>query len=516
MKQVRGFFNRSALVATISTALAVSTASAMDSGSTGGDGALNPTASVEIQLPESGVLNYTTVNIPVGVTVSFRKNSTNTPVFMLASGDVIIAGIVSIVGADGAATGTYGDGVLSDDGAPGAGGPGGFSGGHGGTADVQQRIELIRGGNGLGPGGGAGGMEGGNACDPVLGYYKYIGIGGSYANTVYRPRTAWQCGAAYGPHADPYGSQLLQPLIGGSGGGGGRGGTNYAGSGGGGGGGAILIASSGTLRVTGTIDANGGDGGGLAGTGVGGQGAGGSGGAIRLMGTRVEGNGKLYANSGCINLNNNKRQNCGYSGNSSDYGGSPGRIRIEGDAIAFNGTSQPAFVGDTPGAVFIAGSPALRIASVAGQVVPSNPTGVADLMLPASASASPVQIGFETTNVPVGNVVKLRVVPKSGVLTEAITPAIVGSTAAGTAQLSITLPAGASTLQATTTYTVILASLEDEGLMERISRLAQNERVEKIEITVPLDGEAIAKLITVSGKHHELPYTAVAALGFRG
>ena len=47
------------------------------------------------------------------------------------------------------------------------------------------------------------------------------------------------------------------PMIGGSGGGGGAGGTSFTGSGGGGGGGAILIASSGTLNLTGRIYAQG-------------------------------------------------------------------------------------------------------------------------------------------------------------------------------------------------------------------------------------------------------------------
>src|SRR5690606_8658633 len=168
----------------------------------------------------------------------------------------------------------------------------------------------------------------------------------------YKRYTTYYCGASYGPKGLAYGSDLLQPLIGGSGGGGGRGGSNHAGSGGGGGGGAILIAASGTLSVTGTIDANGGDGGGLAGAGAGGQGAGGSGGAIRLMATRVEGNGRLYANGGCINANNNRRQSCGHSGGTYEYGGAPGRIRIEADAFSVNGTSQSTVVWYTHGPDF--------------------------------------------------------------------------------------------------------------------------------------------------------------------
>ncbi|MEO8011550.1 MAG: hypothetical protein ABI650_07910, partial [Dokdonella sp.] len=42
---------------------------AFDSGSTGADGALFPNVDTQIALPPSGVFNYASVNIPVGVTV---------------------------------------------------------------------------------------------------------------------------------------------------------------------------------------------------------------------------------------------------------------------------------------------------------------------------------------------------------------------------------------------------------------------------------------------------------------
>ncbi|WP_368563722.1 hypothetical protein [Pseudoxanthomonas sp. UTMC 1351] len=512
MRHVLPLFSRAALLATVTAISGIPSALAMDAGSTGADGAFNPTVNTEVQLPESGILNYTTVNIPAGITVRFKKNSANTPAYLLASGDVVIAGNLDVAGEDAKPTGTYGDGILGDDAIPGSGGPGGYTGGRGGRDDTQQRAAVIRGGAGLGPGGGPGGIEGNDGCSP-LGYYKYVGIGGAHAANTYR----YSGGCSNTPSAfgKNYGSSLLQPLAGGSGGGGGRGGTAYPGSGGGGGGGAILIASSGTLRVTGAINARGGDGGGILGAGIGGQGAGGSGGAIRLMATRVEGNGSLLAEGGCIHYNNNGRQRCTYDGGNGQ-GGSPGRIRIEAEAITFSGTSAPAYVRDIPGAVFIAGAPTLRIVSVGGQAVPAETTGIADVVLPASASEGPLQIGFETRNVPVGNVVNLRAVPAYGTAVEAASPAIEGTAAVGTAQASITLPAGPSTLQATTTYTVIVAALNDEALGDRLSRLAQNERVEKVEVTVSMDGGATAKLITASGRSFDLPYTDIAAVGFRG
>ena len=514
MKQHSRLPRRLSLTAVVIAMLVSAPALAVDSGSTGADGPLNPTANIEVVLPESGILNYTTVNIPVGVTVTFKPNAANTPVYMLASGDVTIAGIIDVRGKDASPTGAAGGGAQQDDGNPGLGGPGGFAGDRGGHDDADQRAAIVRGGAGLGPGGGPGGIEGADGCTPGGSYYRYIGVGGAYADATYKRYNRPGCGAGYGPSGSPYGSTLLQPLIGGSGGGGGRGGTNYPGSGGGGGGGAILIAASGTLTITGSIDTTGGDGGDLSGAGVGGRGAGGSGGAIRLLASTVAGNGKLYASGGCITSGGTRRQSCGYSGESNEYGGSIGRIRIEGDTIGYTGTSSPAYVRGDVGPVFIAGAPTLRIASVAGQSVPVVPTGDKDVTLPASAT-DPVVITFETVNVPVGNTVQLRVVPESGTTSEALSPAISGSTAAGTASVSIVLPQGASTLQATTTYTVILA-MEDRDLVEKLSRLAQNERVEKVEVTVALQGGARAKLITDSGRSFDMPYEALSAIGFKG
>ena len=262
--------------------------------------------------------------------------------------------------------------------------------------------------------------------------------------------------------------------------------------------------------MTGTIDATGGDGGGTSGTGVGGIGAGGSGGAIRLMATTITGtNGSVLANGGCINYNNNRRQLCGVNGGHNEYGGAAGRIRFEAEAITFSGTSQPAYTADVPGPVFIAEAPSLRIASIAGQAVPANPTGNADVTLPASTTGA-VEVVFQTVNVPLGNTVLLRVVPAYGQPTEGQSSAIVGTAANGTTNVSVTLPSGPSVLQATTTYTVVVAGQVD------LSRFAQNEAVEKVEVTVSMSGEPKARLLTASGKSYDVPYAALRAAGFRG
>src|SRR5690606_9039945 len=446
---------------------------------------------------------------------TFKRNATNTPVYLLATENVTVAGGISIVGEDGKPTGTYGDGALGDDGLPGAGGPGGFDGGRGGRDDPQLRAAVIRGGSGLGPGGGKGGLNGGDGCgaDRSISYFKGAAGGGAYASNTFGYYASSYCNSLPATDASAsgrqYGSSLLQPLIGGSGGGGGRGGVSYPGAGGGGGGGALLIAASGTLTVSGTINASGGDAAGFSGTGGGDWGAGGSGGAIRLVASTISGSGNLYAPGGCTNYNNSRRQYCGNTGSSNARGGSPGRIRLEADSITFKGTSDPVYSKDVPGPVFLADVPALRIASVGAQNVPANPTGNADVTLPAD-TVEAVPVTFQTTNVPVGNTVLLRVVPAYGSPVEVISPAITGSTASGTASVSVVLPSGPSTLQATTTYTVVVAGALD------LSRFARNEAVEKVEVTVSLQGGTRARVLTAGGKAYEVAYRDLQAAGFRG
>jgi hypothetical protein len=207
-------------------------------GSTGSLGAFNPSSNTTVTLPADGILNYTTVTIPAGITVKFTLNAANTPVTLLATGDVTIAGTIDVQGAFGLSTGNV----------PANGGPSGFKGGLGGSPPS--------GGAGLG-----GGAPSGNAT---------YGASNSFVS--------------------------LLPLFGGSGGGGGT--TSTLGStGGGGGGGAIVIASSTRITLSGSINANGGSGATSAG-GSGFNAGGGSGGAIRLVAPQVVGSGQLLAIGG--------------------------------------------------------------------------------------------------------------------------------------------------------------------------------------------------------------------------
>jgi hypothetical protein len=184
-------------------------AQGFNSGSTEKDGALsvtNTVAPTTINLPPDGILNYTTINISPGATLRFKPNALNTPVYLLATGDVVIQGIIDVSGGSGTST------------SPGKGGPGGFDGGSPGLSGTPP-------GDGKGPGAGKAGNQGFGADGAGVGVYGAEPAGR-------KPND----GALYG-------SPLLVPLLGGSGGGGHA--FLDAGSiGGGGGGGAILIASN--------------------------------------------------------------------------------------------------------------------------------------------------------------------------------------------------------------------------------------------------------------------------------
>ena len=466
---------------------------AVNSGSTEALGAFNPSVNTEIVLPPSGILNYTTFNVPTGVTVTFKKNATNTPVVILASGNVSIIGNIFLMGTDGKATGTEGGGILGDDGIPGVGGPGGYDGGRGGTGTLTTAASGP-GGAGQGPGGGGGGKY-------TTSYGLYSGGGGGgFAAAGADSNSVNYCGApcAGASGGVAYGSSQLLPLIGGSGGGGGTG-NLYNGAGGAGGGGAILIASNGTVSITGVIYAYGGVGGAVAGIGGGGSGGGGAGGAIRIVATTISGNGALNTVGQAAGTNSTHGYYVGGAGG-------VGRIRLEADAYTRTAASSPAHTQGLPGPIFVAGLPTLSITSVGGAVVPNQPTGNADVTL-LSTTTNPVVVEFTTTGVPAGNTVKLTLKPANGVAVTAISPALVGDTISATASVSIALPDGPSTLQATVTYNIVLA------MGEALSVYAQGEVVEKITLASTLGAkESTVTLITVSGKEFVIPAALLAAM----
>src|SRR5688572_24888839 len=325
-----------------------------NSGSTGADGPFNPATNQTITVPESGVFNYTTVNIPAGVIVTFNRGSNNKPLTILASGDVVIAGTINVDGKPGNANFTGG-----------LGGPAGSTGGGGGYGFDQSHAGVP----GDGPGGGGGGSGGGTSTS-LIG----SGGGGGYG-TAGSPGSATS--GTPGQAGPKFGAVTILPLTGGSGGGGGGAVNNSRGGSGGGGGGAILIASSGTITVNGGIQARGGSGAvGNAG------GGGGAGGAIRLIANSIAGTGNLTAAGG-----SGGGANIAFSGGT----GGQGYIRIEGyDTTGFTGSTTPANIASItfPHPLTPPNSPLLRIASVGGVNAPATPTGslqaVPDVIVPAS------------------------------------------------------------------------------------------------------------------------------------
>ena len=430
-------------------------AQTFNSGSTGADGAFSPTTTTTVTPPASGVFNFTTVNIPSGVAVRFTKNAANTPVTILASGDVTIAGTIDVSGAPGG--GGSGQTLMVPNG--GRGGPGGFDGGSGANGIVS-----TTGGTGLGPGGGGGGVPGilaGGGGFGTAGPSNCSGIGGGPA----------------------YGTATLVPLIGGSGGGGGFTDFGRTGGGGGGGGGAVLIASSGTITLTGTVLASGANGsppnGGLDG------GAGGSGGAVRLVATTIAGSGGTIDARG------------GGGSPVCDGAGGFGRIRVEGftntAAVTFNGV--PPSITTQPAVVALPNTPTLRITSVAGVNAPATPLGsftVPDITLPAGTT-SPVAVTITGANIPVGTTVTVTTKGQIGSVSSAAAT-LSGSLASSTASASVTIPTNEpSVISASASFTLTASS--GAGPV-----YAEGEEVERVRVSASLGGSTQVAYITKSGR----------------
>jgi hypothetical protein len=331
---------RSSLARFIGLALLVcSTAQALEvaSGSTGTLGALIVTAGTTVALPPDGVLNYTTVTVASGATLTFLQNAASTPVYMLATGDITISGTIDVSASRG----------LSEGG--GDSGPGGWGGGN--------RAQT---GLAAGPGKGPGGAS---ILNQGNGYPA--GNPGSYASDGNN--------SISGHRGNRYGSPLLIPLLGGSGGSGGTNSTSYGG--GGGGGGAILLASNTQISVasTGRVNALGGAGHSTN--------NGGSGGAIRLLAPVISLSGTLDARGGGDGGNGFIRTDTG--------------ILTQGSSASIQGV----FSSGQNTVIFPTNAPSLRLTNVAGNNVPLNQTNEVILNLPPSGvTTQPVEVRAEGHN----------------------------------------------------------------------------------------------------------------------
>ncbi len=470
------------------------------SGSTGADGAFNPTANTELQLPANGIFNFTTVNIPTGVTITFKKNAANTPVYILATGDVNIAGTIDVNGENGMDGNTGSTGPIYG----GKGGPGGFDGGSGGEP-ASTGVNEVPSGSGLGPGGSIGGdgttIWSGYSYywDPPLSRYCYLNNGqaGSYASKgATYCNTPSSLGAFLNGAGSIYGTPALMPLIGGSGGGGGRPGSSLGeyGGGGAGGGGAILIASSTKINITGSIKAEGGKGGNYTFQQVYGisysrnYGGGGSGGGVKLIANRITISGSVSANGGSTS-----------SGTNINTRGGDGRIRLETNNLSQTGSISPSPSVTTPNSVFIPNTPTLSITKIAGNSVPASASGsyaTPDITL-SSTTTNPVSIEISATNIPAGTSVKITATPLHGSQTSAdVTLAGTNASSTATASMSISLTEP-SVFTATTTFTIQTAMFYD------------GEKIEKVRVAANVGKESDVTYITESGK--EIPAALLTA-----
>lgn len=430
------------LAAAFFWAMPVSAQTTFSSGSTGVLGAFAPATNTVVTLPPDGVLNYTTVTIPAGVTVSFLKNAANTPVTMLATGDILVNGAINVNGTNGPNASS--SVTVQPGGAP---GPGGFAGGQSGSRGLTNNSASA----GYGPGGGAGAV---------------VAVSNAVAPT-------------YGA---PASFVALVPLFGGSGGGGGAGDAGSAGSSSGGGGGAIVMASSTKITVGGSIIANGG---------VGGQGGanvahatGGSGGAIRLVAPQITDTGTLTATGGSSAF--------GPAGN--------GRIRIEALTTGFiNPTTPTASISNTLGPITAASTPALinlpllTISSVGGVASPAVPTGsysTADVSLPAGTT-NPVPVTLTVNNIPLGTVFTVKLIPQFAAATTVTSSGASGTFGSSTATANVTFPNGQiSTLNAFAGFT----------LTASLMPLIDGEPAEQVLVAAQYGQPSTVTLRTRSGK----------------
>jgi hypothetical protein len=326
-----------------------------DSGSNGSLGALVVAETdLTVDLPPDGRLQYTTVTINAGRTMRFKRNALNTPVYLLAQGDVTVNGVIDVSGSQAPGSPPIG----------GAGGPGGFDGGKPGFgAEVPP-------GDGYGPGGGGAGITGGGGESAGGGGY---GQGGSGASSNFK--------------GSSYGSPLLIPPIGGSGGGGD---TGSPGAGGGGGGGGILIASNTKIRIAGAVQAQGGIWRGTSHNG-------GSGGAIRLLAPRVEGQGQVNVSGG-------------------SSGGGDGRIRVDCvDRVALQLSFNPLATTTVGANMFVEPSPnpRLDIVEAAGQKIPEGTAAPVRFQLPFGSDTNR-SIVLQARNFGADIPIRLTLTPDSG------------------------------------------------------------------------------------------------------
>ncbi len=421
----------------------------INTGSNGKDGAFSPTKNTTINMADhpDGIYQYSSVNIPSSVTVTFIPNANNTPVYWLVQGSCVINGAIYVAAQP--PNGTQG----------GIGGPGGYPGGGG--------IPPTSGG---GPG--AGNVQNGIA-----------------ANASYGTAGTTNSVPGYGPAtlAGPvYGNDFLVPLLGGSGGGG------YPTLGGGGGGGAILIAAPNVIQLNGNIDASG-SGGNFVQDRAGGSG---SGGAVRLVAQSIVGTGIISTSGGFAHAKAGNGRvrfdalqvNFGYV-----------------EDASFTQGFQPIIIPPSGAGAQLA------IVSVGGSTVPTNPSGLIsspDVIVPAQ-QANPLNIVVQCSGIPLNSSITVFVVPTVGPQVQATALNTTGTSTSSTATVAINLPHGGGQIYAQAILPVGSGSGASNTKPSKTQSYAQTgltihgERFTTMEITAALGRKQHVAYVTESGKKYQ-------------
>ena len=377
-------------------------AQTFSSGSTGADGALNVTSgTTTVQLPPSGILNYTTVNV-TSANLIFAPNAANSPVTILATGAVTIAGAILV------------------------------------NATTNQSQTNVP-----GPGGFYGGMPGQAGTGPAP---------GQYGKTDATENGKW------------LGPLNLVPLIGGSGGAGPNvTSCNNSGYNGGSGGGAILIASSTSILITGTINAQGN----AAGYGCQNESTG-AGGAIRLVSNSIDVSGTLQAAMVRLEAPTN------------------GLVYTGKGTVPVTAPINPVLTPTNPPTVFIT--------SIGGYPAPPPTTAswqTVDLLLPTQLP-DPIAVIVQGQNVPVGSQVSLMFSGSAPTVSPSTTT-LTGTTSSSTATFSVSglSRTGITVVSVVTTFstTQLSASLKQFG----------PNAVDKVEVAAVLGKPAKYRFLRADG-----------------
>lgn len=191
-----------------------------------------------------------------------------------------------------------------------------------------------------------------------------------------------------------------------------------------------------------------------------------------------------------------------------------GRVRIDSLQNDFAGAIGGSFTqGFQPIIIPAAGQGIqLSIASIAGNAISSNPSGVLvnpDVIIPAQ-QANPIPIVVNCNNIPLNTEISVIVRPANGPEVQAVGINNAGTLAASTATISLNMPRGGGIIYARCVSGLAGLGADNSSKELRTRSLAETgwttdgERFAKVEVTAGLGGEQQITYITESGKRHSL------------